>query len=476
MIFFLGIRIYYASPYASTWDMVDFSLALGRFDLFMMQPHFPGYPYFIFMGMMVEPFVQEPAKSLSIVSAVLWTSAAIPTYMILKKRMDNWLALLGTMVVQSSTYLWVMSTQPMSEASAVAVLLWFFWALDYSSEKKGRLGPAVLASFLFSILMGIRLSYFPFGIGMLLLWWRRWRGVQRSAIPLVEIILFIFFQFIWIGGLITSAGGIGSFLELSVSFTSGHFQEWGGSVVTSDRSLVDRLFQLIFINYIWTGLLGESIISGILLFGIVGILIYFGPEKADRWMLILFIAYLAWAWIGQNIEKPRHILPLVPLTILLLMQSAGSLNIGKGKRGALILTLVPLLMLQSVKGVFQIEEIRAEKPASYQLMEYVSELEGQLAVFTWEEERVFDYLNASFYYKKTYRYHLFQEEINQLKNHRILITDRVLNGFAYQGIDYTPYVKKVKVFRSNHLVDPIYNEIELYEWDPTIRTPKGGTS
>nr|WP_232467183.1 hypothetical protein [Anoxybacillus flavithermus] len=40
----------YASPFAATWDEVDFALALDRYDLLAMQPHFPGYPYFIFGG------------------------------------------------------------------------------------------------------------------------------------------------------------------------------------------------------------------------------------------------------------------------------------------------------------------------------------------------------------------------------------------------------------------------------------------
>ncbi|TXK86803.1 nucleoporin-interacting protein, partial [Parageobacillus sp. SY1] len=39
------VEIYYASPYAATWDQVDFALALDRYDLLAMQPHFPGYPY-----------------------------------------------------------------------------------------------------------------------------------------------------------------------------------------------------------------------------------------------------------------------------------------------------------------------------------------------------------------------------------------------------------------------------------------------
>lgn len=468
--FISGIRIYFASPFASTWDMVDFSLALDRFDIFMMQPHFPGYPYFIFMGMLIEPLVEEQAKALSIVSALLMTSAAIPVFLILKKRVGTGLAFLGTFFVQSSTYLWIMSTQPMSEASAVAILLWYMWALDVSLETK-NFKFAILTSFLFSLLMGIRLSYFPFGIGLLILWWTRWRYTKTLFQPLSEMFLFVLFQSIWIGGLISSTGGISSFIELSLSFTNGHFNEWGGSAVTSDLSLMERFFSLIFMNFLWTGVLGESVVSCILLLIAISLTIFYGRGKVNRWMVVLFGAYFAWAWLGQNIEKPRHILPLVPMTFIFLIQSVGPINSPDVKRTAIILTLVPLMMLQFTQGIIQVKEIHAEPPASYQLTQYLNGQEGRMVVFTWEEERVFDYLKAPFYYKKIYRYHLFQEEINQLRSHRILITDRVLQGFEQQGIDVTPHVTKVETFESNHFVDPIYSEIQLYEWEPTIGTP-----
>ena len=42
------------SPFAASWDEVDFVLALDRFDLLAMQPHFPGYPYFVLGAMAVH--------------------------------------------------------------------------------------------------------------------------------------------------------------------------------------------------------------------------------------------------------------------------------------------------------------------------------------------------------------------------------------------------------------------------------------
>lgn len=74
----------YASPFAATWDEVDFALALDRYDLLAMQPHFPGYPYFIFGGMLVHSFVDNPAKALAIWNGLLMMSATIPIYLLAK--------------------------------------------------------------------------------------------------------------------------------------------------------------------------------------------------------------------------------------------------------------------------------------------------------------------------------------------------------------------------------------------------------
>jgi hypothetical protein len=81
--FFLELK--YANPFAATWDQVDFSLALSRYDLLAMQPHFPGYPYFILGGMMIHTIIDNPAKALSTFNVLAMLSATIPIFLLLKK-------------------------------------------------------------------------------------------------------------------------------------------------------------------------------------------------------------------------------------------------------------------------------------------------------------------------------------------------------------------------------------------------------
>jgi hypothetical protein len=76
-IFLLGISItaiiivfvsqlHFINPYTSSWDQVDFALAVKRYDLMAMQPHFPGYPFFILGGKFIHLFMMDPSKALTI--------------------------------------------------------------------------------------------------------------------------------------------------------------------------------------------------------------------------------------------------------------------------------------------------------------------------------------------------------------------------------------------------------------------------
>lgn len=42
IMFLFWTQLTHVNSFASTWDQVDYALALDRYDLMAMQPHFPG--------------------------------------------------------------------------------------------------------------------------------------------------------------------------------------------------------------------------------------------------------------------------------------------------------------------------------------------------------------------------------------------------------------------------------------------------
>jgi hypothetical protein len=470
LIFTLGItsylRVLYSSPFARSWDQVDFSFALERFDLLAMQPHFPGYPYFVFGGMVFNRWIENPAQALSVFNTLMLLFTALPIYWLANRYLSKMASLLACTAVQSLSYLWIMATEPMSEAAAVSVLWWFLWSLQRAKEDQAR-GINVLPMFLFSVLMGIRLSYVAFGLGIILLLYSK-----RTLFPdkkgylvyiVKHLIIAVLFQFIWIGGLAATEGDIGNFLSLAYQFTFGHFNDWGGAITAESTPFIERFLQLLFINIFWVGLCGESFFTAVL-WGLLLILIGSDIMKNKMYSsasIGLIFSYFAWALFAQNIDKPRHALPLIFLLAFFIILTA--LRSEKA-RGYKILIISCLFIIQSVHGYGLVKEKANAEPATYQLTNFLKEYEEPFVVYTWEEARIMDYLEADFPYDRLLTYEYFAGNIKQRGNKKIFITNRVLEGFENQGIQVERHVQKVKTFQSNPLFDPVYSSITLFEW------------
>jgi hypothetical protein len=506
LFFFMYYRFVYASPFARTWDEVDFALALGRFDLLAMQPHFPGYPYFILGGMFFHQWIENPAKALSILNVFLTASTILPIYKLAREKLSQINSLVCTLFVHSISYLWIITTQPMSEAAAIAVLWWYLWIIKLAMNKKFSFLFASIAVFLFGSLMGIRLSFLPFGLGLILLFYYHWKITKIFFIKhvVILIVLTIIFQFLWIGGLILSEGSLVGFIQLASGFVYGHFNEWGGAITTTPDPLWERAIQLLFYNFLWVGLFGQSILSAIGMSFLIALFVRQGylfyrnqPKKGlfsgiihdfDSWLLFLLATYFLWALFAQNIEKPRHISPLIGPFVFVVSKtvldyieqkySQVKLKINKGKKlykekklikskvmTVMIYTVtLALIVNQALLGMKLIEEQAIEVPATYQLAKDLNEYDEPLIIYTWEETRVMEFLKVEYQHKRIKTYELFIEDIRHRNNQRVFITNHVLEGFEQQVGELSSKTIQIGEYHSNPLFDPVYSQIILYEW------------
>ncbi|MED0686281.1 nucleoporin-interacting protein [Anoxybacillus ayderensis] len=441
----------YASPFAATWDEVDFALALDRYDLLAMQPHFPGYPYFIFGGMLIHSFVDNAAKALAIWNGLLMTSAIIPIYLLAKTYVEKKYALFMTALVQSLSYVMLIVSQPMSEGSALALLWWYVWSLERALHSD-RVHVQWLPLLLFSIMLGIRLSYIPFGVGILYVWWkRRYRLTQLLLYSLAAIA----FQFIWISAVAATEGE--SFWQLVFSFVTGHFTQWGGTVSTDEAPFWQRVYMLIFYNIIWTGMAKQSVWL-LSCFAILFFMTWKHIFLPNLYRLLL-LTYFLWALFAQNIEKPRHILPIVIIVSFFLFVSA----LQSSSRMRLIVMLA-LLVSQTVIGMQGVNNQATQLPATYQLAYDFEQKEQPFILFTWEETRVLEYLRVSFPHERVFSFDVFQREKAVFPHAKVYVTDHVVKGFQAQGIDVRPYIRPIRTYESSLLSDPVYGRITVYEW------------
>ncbi|TLS39189.1 hypothetical protein [Pseudalkalibacillus caeni] len=464
-------RFEHISPFVRTWDQVDFSLALSRFDLFAMQPHFPGYPYFVLGGMLIGNWIDNPARALSAFNVILIFSSVFPTYFLFRSRLTVLASLLGTAAVQSLAYISLNATEPMSEAAAVAMLWWFFWTIHLALKKKS-LFYTILPLFAYSLVLGIRLSYLLFGAAIVLLWIvkRKQFSSWNAYFYFIgwQTALAVFFQLIWVAALVASEGGIASFLNLAFGFSQGHFEDWGGAVTATSLPFWNRVWQLVTMNWLWAGLSASFAFSAVVL----AVLIVFAFKEllgGKRRLTILEIVlsltlgcYFLWVLFAQNIEKPRHILPLTgPFLFLVLYFLFAS------KKRYLVKILIVICFIggQSYQGYTLIEEKMETTPTVYQLADYLKNQGSRpFVVYTWEETRILEYLEVPFRHKQIFTYDYFKEDISHYKGYTIYLTDHVVNGFADQGIDIHGKVKKIAEFDSNPLFDPVYHKITVYKF------------
>jgi len=474
LLFVIGHRFLYAGNYAATWDQVDFALSLNRFDLSMMQPHFPGYPFFVLGGMLFESWIKDPILSFAFFNKLMLGLSAIPMYGIARRYLSRSNSLLAVITWQVIPYWNVLSSIAMSDIAAVSILWWYFWSIFVALDRPSY-RYQLLPLLFYSLLLGTRLSYIAFGIVLLGLWWIDTRRVKAGrktrALRLLSLSLFaVLFQLVWITALVITEGSLDRFISLALSFTGGHFTEWGGAITEDSNSIFERLIKLLGYNLIWVGLAVESKLLMIL---VIAALLFavatrtpFKHGGSQRVFLILMavsaLSYLLWALLAQNIDKPRHIAPL-----LLFIGFWVAVSFARGTPHPLKKVFVVLvLVLSFIEGTVLMKQQEVQIPATYQLVDYVQDQEKQypIVVFGWEETRVMDYLQVNFPYQKVLTYELFLQRISDFGQRRILLTDHVLEGFKMQGVAVVGLVKKEKEFLSNALFEPGYHRIRLYEW------------
>ncbi|WP_070121747.1 hypothetical protein [Bacillus marinisedimentorum] len=480
VIFHSVFRIFSLNRYAASWDAVDFALGVIQFDLLQMQPHFPGYPYFILGGMLLNPVLENPVLALEIWNIILAASSFYPIYRLAAGRLPEGKRLIAAVLVYTLSYPAVLSVQPLSDSAALSVLWWFLWSLEFSG-KSNRSFHLLLPAFIFSILMGIRLSYLPFGIGLVLLWRHNWKNGQnhhKMKRLVYHVAAALVFQLVWVGGLIFNEGSVRAFLGMAAGFTSGHFSDWGGAATATGDALPDRAWQLI-VNILWSGIAGESLymLIGVILLVQVSFWSFFKEKRSGQDSVIpylhaiLFGSYFIWALFAQNVDKPRHAAPLAILTAFHLF-----IVLLKGRTRFPVLAAALFLSLQLWTGSHILERLAGEVPATYQLASYLDEVEEPFIVYTWEEKRVMDYTGVRYPYKRTLTYDYFEMEVSRLDGRRIFLTGHVAEGFRQQGADVDSHLKKVETFNSSSLVLPVYHKITLYEWQSSSENMSGGVT
>lgn len=342
----LGTRILTSIDYLEDIDSMRFALSLFDYNISELRPHFPGYPIFCFFAKIIYSLIGSVQLTFSVIGGI--STFIIIFYsnlifeMIIKKR-----SLFLSALIFINPFLWNLGNRYMSDLLGLSFLIMstYYLLSGFNLKQKEKLLFGIL---LIGFSTGIRISFLPFLLPLFL--YITYNSPKISFLNATGVLTIGIL--IWLIPLSVTTG-LDNLISLSLRHISGHFFEWGGSVISSNSTYAFRLlktFESIWADGMGGFWLGRNKVTIIVSLGWILSFIFNYKLKSilkEKSQLTLFLLsasiffYFIWIFLFQNvIYKPRHIIPILPF--VLMISSTGLILLTRSNN---ILKLVPLNFL-----------------------------------------------------------------------------------------------------------------------------------
>lgn len=431
----LFLRLCFIGKYLDSCDSVDFALGLRDYDLSQLQPHFPGYPVYICISRLFYKLLHDDVWALALPGILFGSLTVYPLSFLARQLFSEKVATLTTILYLINPLCWLQAEKPTSDAMALFFIVlsaYFFYRACNSHVQKMQPIPAEAygntplrevknkklrrihfiaknltipawcsdrnclfwGSLVFGFGLGVRLSYFPFiALWIAILLYKKNGDIYAIFYGLLGIIVGVCSWFLPQIGCV----GCHSFFQHGFLFSYGHFTDWGGSVITLGG--LERI--ALFIKSLWVCGLGGWWYDTSFLRSIPSLIItisffyFFRHCHVDRrrWFLGFYaIPYLLWVILGQNVANPRHIMPIIP--ILLILVAYGLCKVREdGYQGVFQLLSVILIISMSVMSFKLVIQYHTHVPAPIQLIQFIERQFTTIStrIYCNDEKRFFDY-------------------------------------------------------------------------------------
>lgn len=323
-------RLATAISYIEDPDSLRFALSVAdEYNIDALQPHFPGYPVFWAAAKLSTTFLGSFSAAFALVGGLATAGLLWALLRLWGRSLRSVEGAVLTGLVVVNPLLWLMGTRYMPDlmgtAWALATLSVLVAALRVSPPTAARRW-AIAGVAGAGLLAGLRLSYMPLiFLPVLVVLWRVERRGQQVLAGTVGVL-------VWLVPM-TLDTGFWTLIDVAWGQTTGHFTEFGGTVQTApdlSRRMVG-MAQGLWADGLggwWPGRHPLTVAVSLGVLGLGGLggwqLWKKGLFRNRRAWLVLVSAglYAVWIFFFQNvIHKSRHVLPLLPL--LLLVVAAG---------------------------------------------------------------------------------------------------------------------------------------------------------
>ncbi len=494
-------RLVFFGRYIDDWDGVNFAFALSHeYDVLHDQPHFHGYPVYMFVSWIIYTIWQSDIGAL-ILSGVIFSSLALFPFYALAQRMFSWkVALLASILYILNPQIWLQAEKTLSDSFGLFFVITFSY-LFYRSIENDNLNLSkmdlpekdsvnsqrcncqsltwlFLGSLTLGFGIGVRISYMAF----IIVWGLVTFLVCRKS-SVKNGILYSFLGFglgvlVWFSYLL-GRFGLTEFFNKFLTHSDYHFTDQSYSVLgASDQiwrfiAIVKNIFAHSF-GFWWPDNPLIRILPTVVM--VIAVIAYITTEKFNRKNMFLLISigvYVLWLVVVQF--AIRQSMVLAPFFILIV--SAGTIYFikkidskDKRRRWVAPLLLFCLLVPMAFDSGRLLWINRYVEPPQVAIAKYVAEnYERDKTKFycmnTW---RLFQYYAPE--WRDTENSHLFfTSDVSKVdknfkslqhKPENILISSRL-----YGRRKYKDSLKRVKIFRRDLYSVAEYNWLALYELD-----------
>ena len=315
----VGARVLALPRLLPDLDAVNFARSLRGFDLAAQAPHFPGYPVYVALARGASAAGASEVGALAVPGIILGALALVVLGFALWPRLGAVGALVAVALGALLPLPVLLGATPASDGTGLALLVLAACAVWVSGRSWRH---AVLAGAVVGLAMGARPSFLPALLGLAVGVPRERRGAALGGLAGGVLA--------WLVPLVALTGP-GTLLRIGSGFLHGHAGEWGGTVAVRPE-LGWRLERFGFdvvaagLGLPWPGsdaepgaLLAARFLLALGLAGALGALVLAAGRRAlvpsERHVaglaLAMGVPYGAWMFLGQNLLKARHALPLV---------------------------------------------------------------------------------------------------------------------------------------------------------------------
>lgn len=490
-------RLWYFGRYIDEWDSVNFAFGLSKeYDILHDQPHFPGYPVYMFVSWIWYQVVGSDIQAL-VFSGVLFSSLAVlPLYELARRMFSKEVAILTAVLYIVNPQVWLQAEKPLSDAFGlffvITAILFFYLAIEYAPETSvgGDERSFVSAKILISLkCLGMGGVILGLGLGV--------RVTYLALLPVLAYTAYLLSQkvssrkvIVW--GLSGLALGVGSwlgylivcfspyrFFKKFLSHADYHFYREGNSIITTD-DYGERFFDIFHrlsahsLGTWWTDTPLLRVVPTIILVVSLGYFIVHEKWRLrNKFLVAFFVPYFLWIALVQ--DAIRQIMVLIPF--LAIVVSAGlwhlyAIHLRNRKYGVVSFLAIVLAFVvsQTIDSVRIVSINRNEEPPSVSTINYIINNydKDETKFYCVNDWRLFQYYAPEWCDKKNSHVYFTSRMSGVLKDLgrlRQKPANILVSSKLFERHNYKDRLKKLAEFNRDRYGVADYNRLTLYRYE-----------